>query len=79
MEVDYTPKETQTYTVPERFTATWSEGNREYRLIISGDTFELGQWDNGGLQYTRSMYPNPSAKKILEAVEKYKSRLDITP
>jgi len=78
MQVKYTPTETKTYVSPAEFIATWEEdGGYKYRLKIHLGVFELGQWDSAGLQYTRYIYPYPSVDKVLEAIEKYKDRLDI--
>ena len=80
MQVKYTPTETKTYVSPAEFIATWEEDRRyKYQLKIHLGAFELGQWDSSVLEYTRSLYPLPSVEKVLEAIEKYKDRLDINP
>lgn len=77
MDVEYKPEETKTYTTSEEFLAKWEEkGSGRYRLRIHNGIFELGQWDSGGSQYSRNLYPHPSVKKVLEAIEEYRKRLD---
>jgi len=77
MKVVYVPETTQTHVLPEEFTATWEEGTRKYRLKIWRDEFEITRWNSGAYQYTDSLGYHPSAEKVLEAIEKYKDRLDI--
>ena len=79
MKVVYTPEHKSEYTVHEEFTAVWEEGPRKYRLNIRNGVFEICRWNSGAYEYSEHLGYHPSVEKVLEAVEKYNSRLDITP